>query len=106
MINNINWMLLVVVCACLGATAQVCFKQAINPIHIVKLGMGFMLYGVASVLYLASLRHLELSVAYPLIAFSYIFTMFFAWILLKESIGIWQWVGTLGIILSVWMIVK
>lgn len=104
--NNIFWMGLVVFCSVLGATGQLLFKISVSPINIIKLGAGFMCYGLAMVLYLASLRHLELSVAYPLIALSYIGVAVGSYLWLGESWSLSKSIGSMGLILCVWLIAR
>lgn len=102
----IKWVILVVLCSILGATAQILFKVSINPFEIFKLSVGFMLYGIAFLLYLVALRHLPLTVAYPLIALSYIFTAIGGSMWLGEPWSAWKTTGTIGLIISVGMIAR
>ncbi len=100
------WMILVVVASIFGSVGQLYFKQALNPLQLIKLGVGFMLYGVAFVLYLASLRHLNLSVAYPLLAISYILVAVGSYVWLGEPWSISKSIGTVGLVLCLWLIAR
>ena len=104
--NRLIPMAVVVVCACMGAVAQILFKISLSPLNIIKLGVGFVLYGMASIIYLVALRHLQVSVAYPIISLSYLIVVILSWKFLGEQIGVWQWVGAIGIIVSVGLIVR
>jgi multidrug transporter EmrE-like cation transporter len=100
------WMFVVIWCAVMGASAQILFKQALEPLQLIKLLVGFMLYGVAFVLYLASLRHLEVSVAYPLLGISYILVAIGSYLWLGESWSISKSIGTIGLLICVWLIAR
>lgn len=95
---------LVVFCAILGGIAQIVFKHAIEPINLIKLGIGLGLYGVAMLLYLWALRSLPLNVAYPIIACSYIIVIVLSTVILGEAWSIWKLVGSVGIVFSVWLV--
>ena len=94
------------ICALMGASAQILLKSGLNPLHLVKLLGGFMLYGMAFVLYLASLRHLEVSVAYPLLGISYILVALLSWWLLNEPWSISKSIGSAGLILCIYLIAR
>ncbi len=59
---------------------------------------GVLLYGLATVLWLAVLSRLPLSAAYPLQSLAYVFALLLAWLLLGEVIPPNRWIGA-GIIL-------
>lgn len=106
--------LVVVVCAFLGAIGQVFFKLGSVSISAditswlfnVKILIGFGLYCISSVLFILALRHGNLSVLYPIIATSYIWTALFAVIFLGESMSLIKWSGIGLILLGVCLIVR
>lgn len=97
---------LVLLCACLGATGQLMFKLGSKPFDIIKVGIGLILYGLATVLFIYALRYGELSVLYPVIAISYILVLILSVIFLHEKLNLAKIVGSAGIIVCVWLIVK
>jgi len=98
--------------AFLGSLGQISFKKAseslsLNLISLISnywLIIGLIFYGLATLGYVFSLKHGELSILYPLIASSYIFVLIFSWKFLGETMNIQKIVGTIGIILSVGLI--
>lgn len=104
--------LIVIFCALLGGIAQLLLKQGsgsakglwgyINPLIFA----GLFLYGVSMLIYLWALPQGEVSVIYPLIACSYVFVLILATVFLKEHLTIWKIIGSLGIVASVWVIVR
>lgn len=61
--------------------------------------IGFLFYGVASVLLIISLRKTQLSIAYPILATGYIWAMLIAHFILKEDIYAKKIIGV-GIIMA------
>jgi multidrug transporter EmrE-like cation transporter len=76
--------LLVLFCALLAAFGQICFKLAsrdfsFNPMTWLKnkfFIFGVLLYAISALLFVYSLKNGNLSVLYPVIASSYIWTIF------------------------------
>ncbi|OXS54095.1 hypothetical protein B1A99_28100 [Cohnella sp. CIP 111063] len=60
---------------------------------------GVLLYGLATLLWLAVLSRLPLSAAYPLQSLAYVFALLLAWLLLGEAIPPNRWIGA-GIIVA------
>lgn len=100
------WMLVVILCAGLGSLGQLFFKIGLSPINLFKLGIGFGFYGLSFILYLVALKNLQLSVAYPLIALSYPIVAVLSWWLIGEPWSVSKSVGTVGLILCIWMIAR
>lgn len=100
----------------LGSCGQICIKAGMrNPsIHLsgglvckamslVKVIFtnpyvlaGFALYGISSLLWLAIVKSMPLSLAYPTIAFSYVIVTFLSWALFHESVS---WTTGFGLFL-------
>lgn len=62
---------------------------------------GFFFYGMSTVLYIIALRLENLSVLYPLVSTSYIWTTLFSVKFLHEKMNKWKWMALSGIILGV-----
>ena len=99
----------------LGASGQVLLKAGLRqlgdrppPLVVIKslvgnglvLG-GFACYGVSSILYMLALSRLDLSYAYPMVAFSYVLVVTLAWRLLDEPVPALRIVGLAVIMLGV-----
>src|SRR3989338_3150875 len=105
-------LLLVLFCALLGAFGQLFFKLGskelgLLPIHTNwKLALGLVLYGLATALFVFALRVSNLSIAYPVIATSYIWVMILSAIVLKEPITVTKLFGVLAILSGLGLIVR
>lgn len=66
--------------------------------------MGFFLYGLSILLYILAMRREELSVLYPLISTSYIWTTLLSIKFLNEKMNKWKYIGLAGIIIGVVLI--
>jgi undecaprenyl phosphate-alpha-L-ara4N flippase subunit ArnE len=62
-----------------------------------------LVYGGATLAWLAVLRSVPLSVAYPFFALAFFIVPLLSWWLLGEAVGVWQWVGALLIAVGVWV---
>ncbi len=54
---------------------------------------GLLLYAVSAFLWLGALSILDVSYMYPLLSLAYVITAMFAFVLLKENITLFRWVG-------------
>jgi len=111
---DIRIIMVVLFCAVLGAVGQIELKRGSDSLAL-NLGsllsnyhliVGILIYGVATVLYLLALSRGPVSVIYPVIATSYIWTCLFASYFLGENINFWNWLGVLLIIAGVYLVVK
>ena len=106
-------MALVLLAAILGAFGQLNFKLGSDKFSIkIKelfrnryLLIGVVLYGISAVMFIVSLKGGELSVLYPLVATSYIWTILLAKKVLKEEINAYKLAGVSMIVLGVIFIV-
>jgi len=55
--------------------------------------LGFILYGVSSLLWLMVLSKRDLSYAYPMIAAGYVLVVFLSWVFFKEEIPLLRIAG-------------
>jgi multidrug transporter EmrE-like cation transporter len=60
--------------------------------------LGFLCYGIAAILWIVVLSRLDLSYAYPMLAFMYALVPIAALVFLREEIPLGRWVG-IGIII-------
>lgn len=67
---------------------------------------GLLIYGVSVLAWLWVLSKVDLSVAYPFVGMSFIFTFVFGVFLLGESVNLYKVIGTLMIILGCFFVVK
>jgi multidrug transporter EmrE-like cation transporter len=97
---------LILVAITLGAGGQVALKQGVQMYgeisSIARLAgafgewrvlLGFLLYGVSSLLWLKVLSMTNLSYAYPFIALSYVVVVFLGWKVLGEQVTLASVVG-------------
>ncbi len=97
----------------IASCAQILFKfytinQSITPpngflesILNIKLIAGFFLYFCSSILYILALKNIDLSIAYPTIAVSYILIIVLSFFIFKESISLNKIIGIILITLGV-----
>lgn len=106
--------LLVAFCAWLGAIGQIFFKLASETLKFDfialitnwKLFLGLTLYGIATILFLIALKHSNLSIAYPIIATSYVWVTILSKVFLNEPFPSYKWIGIIMIIMAVGVITR
>jgi len=97
----------------MGAVAQIFFKMASEKVEWVKLQtilnreliIAFLLYGLASLLFVHALKFGRVTVIYPVISTSYIWVMILGSKVLGEKVDLKSWLGAIMIILGVYLIV-
>jgi multidrug transporter EmrE-like cation transporter len=108
-------LLILVVAISLGAVGQIALKTGINalgekpaPLTVLRsiftqwqVTVGFLCYGVSSLIYLIALSRLPVSYAYPMVALSYVIVSFLSWRLLHETIPLTRGLGLTLICLGV-----
>ncbi len=94
----------------IGAFATTLIKKSINKYPWKKLfaslsfwGCAF-IFGLSVLMYIYLLQTAELSVLYPLVSTSYIWTTLFSIKLLGEKMNFWKWAALTGIMLGVVLI--
>jgi len=105
---------LVLIAAFLGAVGQFFFKIGavqlgkgwISWLMNWKLLVGLAFYGIATILFLYVLKSAPLSLAYPIIATSYIWVSLLAWAFLGEPFPIYKWLGVFLIIAGITVITR
>lgn len=91
--------IMLVVAVSLGAAGQLCLKYGVNQlgggvgiVEVIKgiftpyVFLGFVCYGLSSVIYLWVLSKLSLSFAYPFVALSFVLVIVLSWWLLGEDL--------------------
>ena len=103
---------LVMICIVFGAVGQILMKSSmaqigeindlegfinLNTIFYIITNVyvlsGLLLYAVSAFLWLGALSILDVSYMYPLLSLAYVITAMFAFVLLKENITLFRWVG-------------
>jgi len=115
-------LLMLLISIALGAAGQLLFKGAARQLPpFAELGLlrliltmfttplilaGFCCFFVSSVLWILALRAINLSLAYPLVALSYVIIFIGSYYLFGEPLGLRHWLGALlivgGIVLINW----
>lgn len=63
--------------------------------------LGVLLYAVSALFWLVVLSRVNLSVAYPMVAASYVVVVFYSWLVFKEEVRWFSWIGLLLIAIGV-----
>jgi drug/metabolite transporter (DMT)-like permease len=110
----VDWkiLLLTALTAFIGSIGQLEFKRGADNLQFdIKLLLtnyhliiAIAVYCVSTVLYVYALNKEQLSILYPIIATSYIWTLLFSKIFLKEPVGLTSWAGVFFILLGVTLI--
>lgn len=100
MTGTVLGVLLVVACAAIEGCAQVCLKKAALATAGKRAWTlaGVAIFGLEAALYTVALHLLDVSVAYPLGALSFVSVILFSRWLLREQIDRGRWAGV-GLIL-------
>jgi uncharacterized membrane protein len=109
---DIKIILLTALAAFIGSIGQLEFKQGANNLQFdirqlltnYHLIIGVAVYAISTVIYVYALSKGQLSVLYPIIATSYIWTLLFSKIFLKETVTLTGWAGVFFILLGVTLI--
>jgi len=113
-VKNLDWkiLLLTALSAFIGSIGQLEFKRGADNLQFdIKLLLtnyhliiAIAVYCVSTVLYVYALNKEQLSILYPIVATSYIWTLIFSKIFLKEPVGLTSWTGVFFILLGVTLI--
>jgi len=104
--------LLTALCAFIGSIGQIEFKRGSENlqwnIHALitnyHLLVGILLYAFSTLIYVYALSLGKLSILYPIIATSYVWTTLLAKIFLNESVNPTNWIGLSLILIGVTLI--
>jgi uncharacterized membrane protein len=110
----VDWkiILLTALVAVIGSVGQLEFKRGADNLQFdikmlltnYHLIFGVTVYALSTILYVYALSKGQLSILYPIIATSYIWTLLFSKIFLKEQVGLTSWAGVFFILLGVTLI--
>lgn len=107
---NLLSLLLVLIGTVVGASGALVLKVGTSKYRLREMFFtyyfwgGALLYALSTVLYILALRNEHLSVLYPLVSTSYLWTTIFGVRFLGEKMNIWKYFGLVGIILGVILI--
>lgn len=103
--------LLVFACTILGSAAQLLIKTGMSPSHFsphllslatnLPLVAGYTLYGINTLMMVLALKDGEMSMLYPIIALTYVWTTLLSYTVLGESPNTYKNLGILTIVLGV-----
>ena len=106
-----NSFLLVFACTILGSVAQLLIKTGMSPSHFsphllalltdVPLIAGYTIYGINTLMMVLALKNGEMSMLYPIIALTYVWTTLASYTLLGEPSNVYKNVGIVTIVLGV-----
>lgn len=94
----------------IGAMGNLVIKKAVDGAEFrkllfsPKLWVGLFLYGVSVLCYLLALSREELSVVYPLVSLTYVWTIILSVKYLGEKMNGWKYLSLIGIILGMVLI--
>ena len=77
------------------------FKNIISIILTPPIFIGFLFFGLSSILWLSVISKNQLSYAYPMVSLGYILTLILSKIFLSEQINFYRIIGTVFIICGV-----
>ena len=63
--------------------------------------IGVLLYAISAVFWLVVLSRVNLSVAYPIVAVGYVVVVFYSWLVFKEPVKWFTWIGLAFIVMGV-----
>ena len=97
-----------IVCSMFTASGQLFFKLGAMrlPIFLTnwQILAGFVCSGLGMLFFIFAMQRGELSLVYPILSTSYIWTNLYAIFLLGEQVGFWKWAGVAGIIIGISLI--
>ena len=109
--------IMIVICSIMFAGAQACWKTGLQQrgFSLSAAGLmsmagspliwaGFVIMGIATVLWFAVLSRADLSFAYPLVSLSYVFGLLVSKYVFHETIGFVRWLGVLLICIGAGLI--
>lgn len=107
-----NAIIIIIISVVFAALGQISWKVGLNQAGSLNLSslpsvllnplvlLGFFMYGMSTIFWLAALSKKDLSFVYPFISLTYVFVLILSSLVLKESIGMNKLLGTLAIILG------
>jgi drug/metabolite transporter (DMT)-like permease len=104
-----NSFLLVFTCTILGAAAQLLIKTGMNHfsphwmalVTNLPLVAGYTIYGINTLMMVLALKNAEMSMLYPIIALTYVWTTLLSYTVLGEPSNLYKNIGIVTIVLGV-----
>lgn len=108
--------LLIVISIVLGAFAQIAMKlgssqvaaegmnltaQLLKYFTNIPILSGFLLYALSAVVWIFALSRVPLSIAYPMVASSYVLVVFLSWLIFHEPVSVMRILGLAIIVAGV-----
>jgi len=112
LVMDLKPIFLTAVSAFIGSVGQLEFKRGAENLELnihrlltnYHLGYGLLLYACSTLIYIYALSRGRLSIIYPIIATSYIWTTIFAKIFLREPVNLTNWAGITLILMGVTLV--
>lgn len=82
-------------------TIENIWRQLLSVIFTPAIFIGFMCFGVSSILWLVVISKWELSYAYPMVALGYVLAIFYGTVFLHEGISLPKLLGCLLILIGI-----
>lgn len=109
--SNQRAIMVIIACTILTSIGQVLMKYStsqmnsvLDAITSIPLILGLIIYAIASVLLIISLKNADLSLVYPFIALSFVWVSLLSIVLFNEHISLLNWFGISAIIIGVSLI--
>ena len=102
--------LLVLIGSLIGALGTLIIKRGTNKYRFFRLlkskslWIGLFLYGLSVIIYVLALSQEKLSVIYPIVSTTYIWTTLFSVKFLGEKMNKYKWLALIGIVVGVTLI--
>ena len=101
--------ILIFLTSMLVSLGQVFWKFGANELPLltdafIPVLIGFIFYGSGSVLFIWSLKYLDLSYAYPIIALSYVWVCLLSPVFFNDYMTFLKWIGVFSIIFGISLI--
>ena len=80
------------------------WRELVRILRVPQVAVGFLCYALSSVLWIAVVSNVDLSLAYPMVSVAYVVVVLASWLLLGEHISRLRLVGVLVIVAGVFVI--
>ena len=85
-----------------GNVFELFMRTFTNPFVL----LGFLVFGLSSILWLVVLSRINVSVAYPFVSLTYFLVLLLSWLFLGEKITLLQWGGVMLIWLGLFVVTR
>ena len=111
---SFNQIILILLTVVLLSVGQLLFKMAAMDMKNIdiysllqpKLILALCIYGIATVLWIAVLRHTPLRIAYPFVGLAFLIVPVLSWFWMDEQISLNTIVGGTAILIGIWIAVS